>query len=163
MLMYHKTRGKLGESVKRENEKRIKKRKWLWTHESTFEIFISLLKNIPFQPWKLEEVKQLTLIGVKDYWTGSYLSSLLMTNEMHNSYNQFLFHSFFCLLYMFRKNLILHHQQHGVIYCITQYSRFNRAGESRLACPIVPIVPNCVIQYIMPCSWWWTTRFVRNM
>ena len=38
---------------------------------------------------------------------------------------------------MFRKNLIVHHKEHGIIYCITQY--------------------------IIPCSWWWTTRFVRNM
>ena len=43
-----------------------------------------------------------------------------MTNEMHNSYNHFLFHSF-CLLYMFRTNLIVHHQEHGIIYCITQF------------------------------------------
>ena len=35
-------------------------------------------------------------------------SNVLMTNEMHNSYNQFLFHSF-CLLYMFRTNLVVHH------------------------------------------------------
>ena len=50
---------------------------------------------------------------------------VLMTNEMHNSYNQFLFHSF-CLLYMFRTNLVVHHQEHGIIYCITQYSWYNR-------------------------------------
>ena len=42
-----------------------------------------------------------------------------MTNEMHSSYNQFLFHRFF-LLYMFRTNLVVHHQ-HGIIYCITQF------------------------------------------
>ena len=59
---------------------------------------------------------------------------------MHNSCNQFLFHSF-CLLYMFRTNLVVHHQEHGIIYCITQYNRYNRAGDSRLACTIVPIVP----------------------
>ena len=46
--------------------------------------------------------------------------AMLMTNEMHNSCNQFLFHSFFCLLYMFRTNLVVHHQEHGIIYCITQ-------------------------------------------
>ena len=27
----------------------------------------------------------------------------------------------------------------------------------------IPIVPDCVIQYIMPCFWWWTTILVRNM
>ena len=77
-----------------------------------------------------------------------------MTNEMHNSYNQFSLHSF-CLLYMFRTNLVVHHQEHGIMYCITQfgtigtivqaslatarhnilyyavwYNRYNRAGES---------------------------------
>ena len=63
-----------------------------------------------------------------------------MTNEMHNSYNQFLFHSF-CLPYMFRTNLVVHHQEHGIIYCVTVwYNRYNRAGESRLAYTIVPIV-----------------------
>ena len=43
-----------------------------------------------------------------------------MTNEMNNYYNQFLFHSF-CLLYMFRTNLVVHHQEHSIIYCITQF------------------------------------------
>ena len=45
---------------------------------------------------------------------------MLMTNEMHKFYNQILFHSF-CLLYMFRKNLVGHHQEHSIIYCITQF------------------------------------------
>ena len=45
-----------------------------------------------------------------------------MTKEIHNSCNQFLFHSFFlCVLYMFRKNLVVHHQERGIIYCITQF------------------------------------------
>ena len=39
---------------------------------------------------------------------------------MHSSYDQFLFH-IVCLLYTFRKNLVVHHQQHGIIYCITQF------------------------------------------
>ena len=50
--------------------------------------------------------------------------NVLMTKEMHNSYNQFLFifllHSFFCLLYMFQKNIVVHHQEHDIMYCITQ-------------------------------------------
>ena len=25
----------------------------------------------------------------------------------------------FCLLYMFRTNLVVHHQEHGIMYCIT--------------------------------------------
>ena len=47
----------------------------------------------------------------------------LMTNETHNSYNQFLLHSF-CLLYMFRTNLVVHHQEHSIkyrLYCVIQY------------------------------------------
>ena len=52
--------------------------------------------------------------------------SELMTNEMHNSYNQF-YSTIFCLLYMFRTNLVVRHQEHGIIYCITQYNRYNRA------------------------------------
>ena len=50
-------------------------------------------------------------------WRCVYRASycnVLMTNEMHNSYNQFLFHSF-CLLYMFRTNLVVHQQEHGII------------------------------------------------
>ena len=38
--------------------------------------------------------------------------------SQNNSYNQFLFHSFF-LYYMFRTNLVVHHQKHSIIYCIT--------------------------------------------
>ena len=34
-----------------------------------------------------------------------------MTNEMHSSYNQFLFHSI-SLLYMFRTNLLVRQQEH---------------------------------------------------
>ena len=34
-----------------------------------------------------------------------------MTNEMHNPYNQFLFHSF---LYMFRTDLVVH-QEHSIL------------------------------------------------
>ena len=97
--------------------------------------------------------KRLCLI-LRCVYRPSYCS-VLMTNEMHSSYNQFLFHSF-CLLYMFRTNLVDHHQEHGVIYCITQYNRYNHAVST-----IVPIVPNCVTQCIMPCSRWWTARFVQ--
>ena len=48
---------------------------------------------------------------------------------------------------MFRTNLVVHHQEHGIIYCITVwYNRYNRTYST-----IVPIVPNCVIQYIILC------------
>ena len=46
--------------------------------------------------------------------------NVLMTNEMHNSYNQF-YSTVFCLLYMFRTNLAVHHQEHGIIYCVIQF------------------------------------------
>ena len=55
--------------------------------------------------------------------------NVLMANEMHSSYKQS-YLTFFCLLYMFRTNLVVHHQEHGIIYCITQYNRYNRAGET---------------------------------
>ena len=42
----------------------------------------------------------------------------------------------FCLLYMFRTNLVVHHKEHGIIYCITQFGATGTivlSGESRLA------------------------------
>ena len=44
------------------------------------------------------------------------LIHVLMTNKMHNSYNQF-YSTVFCLLYMFRTNLVVHRQEHSIIYC----------------------------------------------
>ena len=38
---------------------------------------------------------------------------------MHTSYTQF-YSTVFCLLYMFLTNLVVH-QEHGIIYCITQF------------------------------------------
>ena len=43
-----------------------------------------------------------------------------------------LFHNF-CLLYMFRKNLVVHHQEHSIMYCITQFGTIGTlvlSGES---------------------------------
>ena len=40
---------------------------------------------------------------------------------------------------IFRANLVVHRQEHGIIYCTTQFGT------------TVPIVPNCVIQYITIC------------
>ena len=57
--------------------------------------------------------------------------NVLMTNEMNNSCNQF-YSTVFRLFYMFRTNLVVHHQEHGIMYCITQLHRLY-----------------CVIQYIM--------------
>ena len=56
-------------------------------------------------------------------------SNVLMSNEMHSSYNQF-YSTVFYLLYMFLTNLVVHHHQHCIMYCITQYNRYNRAGQS---------------------------------
>ena len=39
-----------------------------------------------------------------------------MTNEIHNSYS-----TVFRLLYMFRTIIVAHHQEHSIIYCITQF------------------------------------------
>ena len=55
--------------------------------------------------------------------------NVLMTNEMHSSYNRF-YSAVFCLLYMFRTNLVVHHQEHGIIYCITQFGTIVLSGES---------------------------------
>ena len=52
---------------------------------------------------------------------------VLMTNEMHNSYNQF-YSTLFCLLYMFRTNLVVHHQEHCLVYCITQFGTIVQAS-----------------------------------
>ena len=46
---------------------------------------------------------------------------------MHISYNQF-YSTVFCLLYVFRTNLVVHHQQHGIIYCITQFGTIVQAS-----------------------------------
>ena len=64
---------------------------------------------------------------------------------MHNYYNQFFYSTVFDLLYMFRTNLVVHHQQHGIIYCITQFGTIGTIVQvslpaARLACTIVPIV-----------------------
>ena len=67
-----------------------------------------------------------------------------------------LFHNF-CLLCIFRTNLVVQHQEHGMIYCTTQFGTIDTMVQ---ACTVVP---NCVLQYIMQCSWWWTARFVWNM
>ena len=55
-----------------------------------------------------------------------------MTNEMHNSYNRFLFHSFY-QLYMFRTNLVVHHQKHCIIYCIIQFGTIGTIVQASLA------------------------------
>ena len=59
--------------------------------------------------------------------------SVLITNEMQNSYSQVFIPHFFCLLYMFRTNLAVHHEEHGIIYCIAQFGTISTivlSGES---------------------------------
>ena len=63
----------------------------------------------------------------------------LMTNELQNSYNQFLFHSFLSALHVSNESSRSSSgARHNILYYTVWY---NRAGESRLACTIVPIVP----------------------
>ena len=57
--------------------------------------------------------------------------SVLMTNEMHSSHNQF-YSTVFCLLYMFRTNLVVHHQERGLIHCITQSGTIVQASLAAL-------------------------------
>ena len=39
----------------------------------------------------------------------------------------------FFLLYMFRKNLVVHHQEHSIIYCITQFGTIGTIVQASLA------------------------------
>ena len=64
---------------------------------------------------------------------------------------------------MFRTNLVVHHQKQGIIYCITQFGTIGTIVQASLDWSARLYRLYCVIQYIMPCSWWWKTRFVRNM
>ena len=51
---------------------------------------------------------------------------------MHNSYNQF-YSTVFCLLYMFRTNLVVHHQEHSILYSITQFGTIGTIVQASLA------------------------------
>ena len=80
--------------------------------------------------------------------------SVLMTSEMHNSYKQF-YSTVFCLLYMFRTNLVVHHQEHGIIYCITQFGTIGTIVQASLDSParldkhlFVKFVPTSVFMLI---------------
>ena len=69
-----------------------------------------------------------------------------MTNEMHNYYNQFLFHSFLSALHVSNESSRSSSgARHNILYYTVWYNRYNRAGESSccaagLAYTIVPIV-----------------------
>ena len=90
-------------------------------------------------------------ISALEYRVNIVIDNVLITNEMHNSYNQFLFHRFFCLLYMFRTNVVVHHQEHGIIYCITHTVQSVQSVQSCLQHDCTDCTVR-VIQYIMPCS-----------
>ena len=70
---------------------------------------------------------------------------------MHNSYNQFLFHSFLSVLHVSKESSRSSSgARYNILYYTVWYNLYNHAGESscfeaaRLACMIVP---NCVMQY----------------
>ena len=75
------------------------------------------------------------------------ISNVLMTNEMHISYNQFLFHSFLSPLHVSNESSRSSSgARHNILCYAVWYNRYNRAGDSdcfkaaRLACTIVLIV-----------------------
>ena len=70
--------------------------------------------------------------------------SVLMNNEMHSSYNQFYSTVFLSALHVSNKSSRSSSAaRHNILYYTVWY---NRAVSTT-----VPIVPHCVIQYIMPC------------
>ena len=57
--------------------------------------------------------------------------NVLMTNEMQNSYNQFLFHSFLSALHVSNEYIRSSSgARHNILYYTVWYNRHNRAGES---------------------------------
>ena len=79
-------------------------------------------------------------------WRCVYRASycnVLMTNEMHK---------FLLSVFLF--------QFFSALHVSNESSRSSSGARHKLL--YYAVVPNCVIQYIMPCSWWWTTRFVRK-
>ena len=57
--------------------------------------------------------------------------NVLMTNEMNNFYNQFLFHSFLSALHVSKdSSRSSSGAQHNILYYTVWYNRYNRAGES---------------------------------
>jgi hypothetical protein len=93
-------------------------------------------------------------------WRYTYRASycnVSMTNEMHNSYNQFYSIVFLSSLHV-SKESSRSSAQHGIIYCITQFGAIVQASLTalkQLDSPARLYRLYCLIQYIMPCSWWW--------
>ena len=79
--------------------------------------------------------------------TSACSTRVFMTNEMHNSYNHFLFHSFLSALHVSKESSRSSSEaRHNILYYTVWYNRYNCAGESsfldatRLACTIVRTV-----------------------
>ena len=81
----------------------------------------------------LNTLNRLLEIFYKQGGINLLIYNVLLTKEMHNSYNQFFIPQVFCMLYMFRANLVVHHQQHGIIYCITQFGTIGTIVQASLA------------------------------
>ena len=79
---------------------------------------------------------------LKVYFIIIFTPSLVLPNDLFplcvndqrdaQFFNQFLFNIFFCLLYMFRTNLVVH-QEHGIIYSITQFGTIGTTVQASLA------------------------------
>ena len=88
------------------------------------------------------------------------MGCMLVTNEMHNSYNQSLFNCFLSALHVSNESSrsssgVRHNIRYYTVQSVQSCCQASLAASTQLDFPdstIVPIVPNCVIQYIMPCS-----------
>ena len=59
------------------------------------------------------------------------LTDVLITNEMHNFSNQYLFHDFLSALHVSNESSRSSSEaRHNILYYIVWYNRYNRAGES---------------------------------
>ena len=73
-----------------------------------------------------------------------------MTNEMHNSYNQYLFHSFVSALHVSNESSRSSSGAcHNILY-YTEQSVQSCLQHDCTDCSVCVCV--CVMQYIMPCS-----------
>ena len=82
-------------------------------------------------------------------WLCVYRASyrnVLMTNEMHKSYNQFLFHSFLSALHVSNESSRSSSgARHNILYCTVWYNRYNRAYSTvyslrfRVLCMSLPM------------------------
>ena len=74
--------------------------------------------------------------------------NVLINNEMHNYYNQFYSTVFLSALHVSNESSRSSSAaRHNILYYTVWYNRYNRAGESRLACTVVLIVLCNTIYY----------------